>query len=203
MIRSAPKATWPSISSRTSTSQVDRSVPGQVTLTIWPIPGFTITGLSDAWDEGEGNFTRTIELNEPVPCPQADIPVTLTAPTVVSQCGPNNDQTLLPDDTEGVTYYWEDEEDQDNVNVVAVVEAGYVLDSVPAGWEQIDESAYLFASESEPNDEPCPVVTPTPTPVPELAATGGSGVSPILPIGAGMLMLTGVALMVARRLIRH
>ena len=40
------------------------------------------------------------------------------------------------------------------------------------------------------------------TPAPALAATGGD-MSPLLPIGAGMLMLTGVALMVARRLIRH
>ena len=62
--------------------EVDRSVAGQVTLTIWPIDGFTISGLSDAWDEGEGNFFRTIELNGPVPCPLADIPVTLTAPAL-------------------------------------------------------------------------------------------------------------------------
>lgn len=180
---------------------VDRSVAGKVTLTISPIPGFTISGLSDEWDEGEANFSRTIELNEPEACPLADIPVTLTDPTIVARCGVNNDEILIPASTDGVTYYWEDEEDSDNANVVAVVEAGYVLEAVPAGWEQVDEYVYLFASETEPNDEPCPV-TPTPTPVPALAATGGD-VNPVLPIGAGMLMLTGVALMVARRLIRH
>ncbi|WP_457101736.1 hypothetical protein [Microbacterium sp. P5_E9] len=184
---------------------VDRSVAGQVTLTIWPIDGFTISGLSDAWDDGEGNYFRTIELNGPVPCPLADIPVTLTAPALDPQCGVENDELLFPEDTEGVAYYWEDD-NPDNFNVVAVVEPGYVVDPVPAGWEQIDESegqvAYLYAWVPVPFDEPCPVVTPTPTPPPALAATGGD-VSPVLPIGAGMLMLTGVALMVARRLIKH
>ena len=81
---------------------------------------------------------------------------TLAPPTVVDECGTANDKVTLPENTEGVTYRFENEGVTNNVE--AIVNSGFALDGIPTGWVEIGTDTYSYAVPPF-TDEDCPLQT--------------------------------------------
>lgn len=180
----------------------------------------TATALNGTEFEGGGTMrTRIIVVEGPIgfqstdpnaPCYRAEQPpiqVMLATPTITDVCGTENDSAELPASVTGVTYAWLDEEDDTELDIIAVFDEGYVPASLPAGWVATDEDGVYLFVQPDFTDVACPVVTPGGTPAgvtpgttptttmsspSGLAVTGGGGVSPIVPIGAAVALLLGI-----------
>ena len=151
-----------------------------------------------------------------VPCDggNEDVVTTLSDPYIEDACGTENDVAVLPDDTEGVVYSWY-YQGPEFYTAKAALNKGFVLDGVPEGWAHgmlLNEYLYNWVpgwtdvpcAVTPPSTEQPPVVTP-PAPEPAghitatttpatLAATGGSQVGPMVPIGGGLALLLGAVL---------
>jgi len=197
-----------------------------VFLTIQAHEGYVLEGLDEEkWDvSGDGLFAeRFITLDTATgfqdddpeaPCFLApgDVPTTLTPPTVTDECGTDNDSVTLPENTDSVEYRWQDETDPNNFNVEAVVAAGFVVETVPDGWVEIDTNAFRFDVVDPFTDEACEVtppvvVPPGPASVPPitpaaLAATGMENAPLPLLWGSMSMLLVGAAALIWRRVVR-
>jgi len=88
---------------------------------------------------------------------QCDIEVTLANPYIEDPCGTDQDYAYLPASTDGVTYYWASE-DPSNFDVAAIVNSGYVVKVLPAGWvlyEQEEGDVYVYMWNPTWTDVPC------------------------------------------------
>jgi hypothetical protein len=127
--------------------------------------------------------------------------VTLTPPTVDDECGTANDFANLPPAAEGVVYSWVDENDDDNLDVLATVAEGALV-NVTVGWIQNGANTYVYDWTYEFDDTACPVTTPTPEPTtPPLAATGLDTDYRPWALGAGAGVMAGIALLTLRRVL--
>ncbi len=156
---------------------VDRSVDGEVTLTIDAMPGFTLDDLDESkWDVNEDatSATRTIVLGEqlsgPEVCPLVVVPAP-AAPTFADLCGTVNDDYTVPADTAMVRY--EVVEDGATVTITAVLVSE--ADEFPAG--AVTEWTFTFT------DDACPApaggsTPPQSAPSAMLPATGGGDMMP-------------------------
>ncbi|WP_457099062.1 LPXTG cell wall anchor domain-containing protein [Microbacterium sp. P5_E9] len=176
---------------------VDRSVDGEVTLTVEAMPGFTLDGLEEPkWDvNGDAtSATRTIVLGDqrsgPEACPLVVVPAP-AAPTFVDVCGTVNDEYTVPADTATVRY--EVAEDGDTVTITAVLVSE--ADEFPAG--AVTEWTFTFT------DDACPAPAGGSTPPSAmLPATGGGDMMP-WGIAAAVMLLAGATLVASRRLAQH
>lgn len=199
-----------------------------VFLTIQAHEGYVLAGLDEEkWDvSGDGLFAERFITLDPVatvdpqtglPCLQVVLPVP-AAPTFADACGTANDTYTVPEGTDQFFYSFSEAPDSDAAEPGTFPGTGTVtifviplseVDVFPEGT--VTEWSFTFT------DVACattpPVVTPPPTtvtppktvgtPTGSLAVTGGGDVSPILPIGASLLVLAGLALTVGRKLIRR
>lgn len=140
----------------------------------------------------------------------APLETTLATPTIDDQCGTENDFAFLPTSTDSVFYGWADLDDPDNFDVLATVAEGFTVTGDTTGWVDNGNGTWTYAWDPVFTDVACPDVPNEPpapptkvTTPPALASTGGGDVSPILPIGAGIATMAGLALLVGRRLVRR
>jgi hypothetical protein len=189
--------------------------PGDYTLTATADAGFTFEGEGDPFVRTsvvtlDGAFGFQSEDAE-APCFLAPpIEVTLGTPVLNDVCGTANDFGDKPEDTEGVSYVW-DSEDETNFDIDAVIADGYVVNDLPAGWTATeDSSVFFYAWAPTFTDVACPTTaTPTPgttpTPVvnvvvpptarPALASTGlnafqqGGIAALVLALGVGGVLI--------------
>jgi hypothetical protein len=180
---------------------VDRSVAGEVYLYIEAKVGFTLAGLNESkWDVAEDSLSaeRTIlipaQLSGPEACPLVTVPAP-AAPTFTDVCGTVNDGYTVPNNTDQFLY--EVVKEGDTVTITAV------LRSDDDEWAEgtVTEWSHTFTNVACPaGGTPPPPASGTPaTPTGSLAVTGADDVNPIVPIGAGLAVLAGTALMVLRR----
>lgn len=133
------------------------------------------------------------------------VAVVLATPEINDPCGVENDFADLPEDTTGVTYFWLDEEDDTELDVIAEIAPGYFVDGEPEGWVAIGEGGAYLYEQADFTDVACPVVPtvdqpapPATTPTGSLAVTGG--LVGWGPLGAGIaLLLAGVLALIWRR----
>jgi hypothetical protein len=187
------------------------SGPGMYTLTATAIDGYTFA-------DGTTVKTKVFTVEEAIgyqnqnpeaPCyrevlPPPPVVVTLATPSIHDVCGTANDTAELPADSQGVDYSWSDDSNPNELDAVAVLADGYVVEGTPAGWVAIGEGEYLFA-QPDFTDVACPVVTPTSVTPPTttgttatttgsspLAITGGTGVGVVVPIGGALALMLGI-----------
>lgn len=172
--------------------------PGEYTLTATTAPGFT-------FPDGTTVKTRTFvvlgaigyQSDDPeAPCYRAEEPVEvmLATPSIHDVCGTADDSAELPAASTGVTYRWLDEEDPTETDVIAVVAEGYVVPTVPAGWDETEEGVFVYV-QADLTDVPCPVpasAPPAQSTSTTLPMTGG-GVPLVVPLAAVMTLLLGAA----------
>ncbi|WP_279234273.1 hypothetical protein [Microbacterium sp. SS28] len=118
--------------------------------------GYVVETVPEGWvDNGDGTFTYvfTYEFTD-VPCV---VVVTLMPPQIVDECGTANDDAALPDDTEGVHYDWVDFDDPANLDVMASVQEGYVVETLPEGWVDNEDGTFTYVFTYEFTDEDCPL----------------------------------------------
>ena len=185
--------------------------PGTYVLTATAVGNFT---FANGEKVRQGDFvvapaTSVYQSDDPeADCYLADEPVAvvLATPEINDACGVDDDFADLPEDTTGVTYFWLDEDDDDELDVIAEIAPGYFVDGEPEGWVEVGEGegeVYLY-EQADFTDVPCPVVptvgqpAPPATPTASLAVTGGLvGWGP-LAAGVGLL-LAGVLALIWRR----
>lgn len=174
---------------------IDRSVEGEVTISVESKSGYTLGDLNGSWwiSEDSTYAERTILLHGAIgyqsedstqPCFFAILPQP-EAPVFTDDCGTATDGFTVPENSEAVRYETVHEGAIVTITAVLVNDEDEFAEGVTTQW------SHTFTNEA------CP------TAAPPLAATGGNGVSPILPIGAGALVMLGLALLVTRRLARH
>jgi hypothetical protein len=179
---------------------VDRSVEGEVTLTVEAKEGFTLTGLSSPpWmvNAAATVATRTIELaaqlSGPEACPLVVLPAP-AAPTFTDLCGTANDGYKVPENTSDYTYEVTENGDTVSVEVVLVDEEDTFPEATVTEW------TFTFTDVACP--APAGGSTPPPSTPGALPATGGVDMTP-WGIGAALMLLAGTALLATRRLARR
>ena len=151
----------------------DRSFdgPGTYVLTVTPDPGyfFNPENVDPPWTlNPDGSASRDIVVeaaigfqNEDPEAPcffEVPVVVTLAPPTIVDECGVANDAVILPEDTEGVTYFFADEADPTNFDIRAEVAAGFVVEVVPDGWVDSGEGFFDYAVTDPFTDIDCELI---------------------------------------------
>jgi hypothetical protein len=194
--------------------------PGVYVITVTPNEGVVLTLENvdpELWTLNEdGTATRTIvveeQITDPVLCPLVGESITLGQPTLIDECGTDNDGASLPADQEGVTYAWQDEDADDNWNIVATIDEGFVVSDDSEGWVEQEDGTFLLEWNPTFTNEACgttppppgggttppPVGKPAGTPTGHLAVTGGADMAGF-GIGALALLLLGGSAMAFRR----
>ncbi len=176
------------------------SFPDSLVVQAYAQPGYTLVGET-FWSNDESNL----------PCPPEDEETTLATPILNDECGTENDWASVPENSAGVSYYWASE-DVTNFDVYAVVNEGYVVNTIPSGWTATDTSwVFIYYWSPVWTDVPCEVTPPNEppteqpepqpepkpaavvTPVTTLAATGSDN-NLLVPIGGGIVVVLGIGL---------
>jgi hypothetical protein len=181
-----------------------RDIPGEVYIEIYAHDGYVLEGLSPDWNVAEdGSWAdRTIVLAGAIgyqnddpeqPCFFAIVPQP-AAPIFIDLCGAEDDGFDVPADTDEYAY--------ETVHEGATVTVNAVLLDPINEWSEGVTTSWSFTF----TDADCPTTTTTPPPTPakpaSLAATGGSDLAS-WGVGAGALMMAGLALIALRRVVRQ